>query len=109
MKLQPILLSVEEKDHLQVHLLNAVEEAIFAVDLDGHIVFWNHSAENLYGWTIEEVQGRDIVVVLASPLLMESARANLGQLPAQERLVWRLSRSKARWYCFQGISQCLNH
>ena len=80
MKLQLVPLSAEEKLRLQAQLLNAVEQAILAVDLTGRIVFWNRFAATLYGWTVEEVQGRNIVEVLASPLLMESARANLEQL-----------------------------
>jgi len=72
--------STEEQIHLQAQLLNAVEQAILAVDLTGRIVFWNRFAEALYGWTRDEVQGRNIAEVLAAPLLMESARANLGQL-----------------------------
>lgn len=74
------LLSAEERLRLQAQLLDAVEQAILAVDLTGRIVFCNRSAETLYGWTMEEVQGRNIVEVLAAPLLMESARASLGQL-----------------------------
>ena len=84
MQLQPVPLSAEEKLRLQAQLLNAVEQAILAVDLTGRIVFWNRFAETLYGWTVEEVQGRNIVEVLAAPLLMESARANLGQLQRGE-------------------------
>jgi PAS domain S-box-containing protein len=76
----PIPESDEEALRLQAQLLNAVEQAILAVDLTGRIVFWNRSAETLYGWPMAEVQGRNIVEVLAAPLLMEAARANLGQL-----------------------------
>lgn len=77
---QPVPLSAEEKLRLQAQLLNSVEQAVLAVDLTGHILFWNHYAETLYGWTAAEVQGRLIGEVFASPLLMESARANLEQL-----------------------------
>ena len=84
MQLQPVTLSADEKLRLQAQLLNAVEQAILAVDLTGRIVFWNRSAETLYGWTVEEVQGRNIAEVLAAPLLMESARVNLGQLRGGE-------------------------
>jgi PAS domain S-box-containing protein len=80
MHLQPVPLSAAEKLRLQAQLLNAVEQAILAVDLTGRIVFWNRFAETLYGWTVDEVRGRNIVEVLAAPLLMEAARANLGQL-----------------------------
>jgi len=80
MQIQPVALSAGEKLHLQAQLLNAVEQSISVVDLTGRIVFWNLYAEKLFGWKAEDVQGRDIVEVLAAPLLMDSARANLGQL-----------------------------
>lgn len=84
MQSQPVSLSTEEELRLQAQLLNTVEQAILAVDLKGRIIFWNHFAETLYGWSAEEVQGRDILEVLAAPLLMESARANLEQLQRGE-------------------------
>ena len=80
MQIQPVPLSAGEKLHLQAQLLNAVEQSISVVDLTGRIVFWNLYAEKLFGWKSEDVQGRDIIEVLAAPLLMDSARANLGQL-----------------------------
>jgi len=80
MQLIPVPESDDEKIHFQAQLLNVVEQAILAVDLTGRIIFWNRFAERLYGWTEDEVQGRNIVEVLAAPLLMESARANMGQL-----------------------------
>jgi PAS domain S-box-containing protein len=80
----PVPLSAEERLRLQAQLLNAVEQAILAVDLTGHIVFWNRFAETLYGWTVEEVQGHNIEEVLATPLLMETARGNLVQMQRAE-------------------------
>src|SRR5512133_1435359 len=80
MQVQPMPLSAEGQFHLQSQLLNVVEQAILAVDLTGHILFWNRFAERFYGWTAVEVQGRIIGEVFAAPLLMESARANLEQL-----------------------------
>jgi PAS domain S-box-containing protein len=80
MQLTPIPESNDEQLRLQAQLLNAVEQAILAVDLTGRIIFWNRFAERLYGWTEDEAQGRDIAELLAAPLLMEAARANLGQL-----------------------------
>jgi PAS domain S-box-containing protein len=72
--------SNEEQVRLHAQLLNAVEQAILAVDLTGRIIFWNRFAERLYGWTEDEVQDRNIAEVLAAPLLMESARAHIGAL-----------------------------
>lgn len=84
MQVQPMPLSAEEQYQLQTQLLNVVEQAVLAVDLTGRILFWNHYAETLYGWTAEEVQGHLIGAVFAAPLLMESARANLEQMQRGE-------------------------
>jgi PAS domain S-box-containing protein len=72
--------SDEERTRLHAQLLNAVEQAVLAVDLTGRIIFWNRFAERLYGWTENEAQGRNIAELLAAPLLMEAARANMGPL-----------------------------
>jgi diguanylate cyclase (GGDEF)-like protein/PAS domain S-box-containing protein len=43
----------------QADLLNAVNQAVIATDLDGTIRYWNRFAETLYGWSAEEVVGTD--------------------------------------------------
>jgi PAS domain S-box-containing protein len=47
--------------HFQAQLLNAVEQAVIATDLDGTVTYWNRCAERLYGWTTEEALGRSIL------------------------------------------------
>jgi PAS domain S-box-containing protein len=47
----------------QARLLDAVEQAVIATDLTGAITYWNRFAERLYGWTAQEVMGRNIVEV----------------------------------------------
>ena len=42
----------------QSELLELIHDAIFVSDLQNKIVFWNHSAERLYGWKKDEVRGR---------------------------------------------------
>jgi PAS domain S-box-containing protein len=42
-----------------------------AVDVTGRIVFWDRFAEVLYGWTLEEVQGRTVT----GRLTMQQIRA----------------------------------
>ena len=41
-------------------LLRALGHAVITTDLRGRIVGWNPAAEQLYGWTADEVLGRDI-------------------------------------------------
>lgn len=54
------------KLRLQSRILNQVENAVIATDLDNIIVYWNEKAEDLYGWKENEVIGEDIVDILPS-------------------------------------------
>ena len=47
----------EREARLQAHLVDAVDAAVIATGLDGHITHWNSRAEELYGWTAEEAIG----------------------------------------------------
>jgi PAS domain S-box-containing protein len=50
----------EERIREQAAFLDKARDAIIARDLTGKIIFWNRSAERLYGWSREEVIGRNI-------------------------------------------------
>lgn len=41
-----------------VNLVQNMNEALIAVDLKGHVRFWNKGAENLFGYNKEEVLGK---------------------------------------------------
>ncbi|HET6386631.1 MAG TPA: SpoIIE family protein phosphatase [Armatimonadota bacterium] len=41
-------------------MLDNVRESVIATDLDGRITYWNHGAQNLYGWSREEMTGESI-------------------------------------------------
>lgn len=41
----------------QAALLGAARDAIYQRDLDGHITYWNASAERLFGWSMDEISG----------------------------------------------------
>jgi PAS domain S-box-containing protein len=45
----------------QAHLLDSVQQAVIATDLEGIVTFWNGHAERLYGWTCAEALGRHIL------------------------------------------------
>jgi PAS domain S-box-containing protein len=59
----------EQKIQEQAALINIASDAIFVCDLNNHIIFWNHGAERLYGWTAEEVIGRNASSLLYRELL----------------------------------------
>ncbi len=50
----------EEKLNEQAALLDKAQDAIMVLDLGEHCVYWNKSAERLYGWPAREVLGRSI-------------------------------------------------
>ncbi len=56
----------EEKIRFQAELLESVEEAVIATDMNGSIIFWNRFAEKLCGWSARVVSGRNIVALLPS-------------------------------------------
>ena len=54
----------EEQIREQAALLDQAQDAILVRDLDHNILFWNKGAEKIYGWTAEEVVGRNATDVL---------------------------------------------
>jgi two-component system cell cycle sensor histidine kinase/response regulator CckA len=57
----------EERSREQAMFLNKAQDAILAMELDGRITFWNASAEQLYGWSGEQVVGKENVVTICRP------------------------------------------
>jgi PAS domain S-box-containing protein len=72
----------EEEIRFQAHLLDAVEQAVIATNLDGKIIFWNSFAETLYGWPAAEALGANILDVTPAPFLRERAEEILERLQA---------------------------
>jgi PAS domain S-box-containing protein len=73
-----------EKLHVRARLLDAVGQAVIATDRDGLITYWNRHAEQLYGWTAEEVLGRPVVEVTPSETTREQAAQIMQRLGAGE-------------------------
>jgi PAS domain S-box/PAS domain S-box len=46
------------------NLLNSMSQAVIASDAAGMIAFWNRAAEDLYGWSAQEVIGRPLREIL---------------------------------------------
>ena len=58
---QQLALSVQQN----AELIESALEAIVSADLEGRIVGWNRHAEELFGWSVEEVLGRlveDVII-----------------------------------------------
>src|ERR1051325_958782 len=54
----------EEKIREQAALLDLAQDAILVRDLEDCVLYWNKSAERLYGWTAEEALGRNAAELL---------------------------------------------
>jgi PAS domain S-box-containing protein len=50
----------EEKLREQATLLDRAQDAIIVRDLENRILYWNRSAERLYGWSAAEATGRSV-------------------------------------------------
>jgi PAS domain S-box-containing protein len=56
----------EKQIRYQARLLNAVEQAVIAIDLDGQILSLNSFAEWLYGWLEQEVVGKNFLETISA-------------------------------------------
>jgi PAS domain S-box-containing protein len=52
--------NAEERILEQARWLDLAHDAILALDLNDIVVYWNQSAERLYGWKAEEAMGRNV-------------------------------------------------
>jgi PAS domain S-box-containing protein len=66
-----------DKIGFQARLLNAVGQAVTAADINGNIIYWNHAAEQLYGWSEAEALGSNVREILLKDFFQEDAAAVL--------------------------------
>ncbi len=59
-------------------IVDSSEDAIFVKDLDGTVVTWNAGAQRLYGYTSEEIIGKNVSVLLPPDRLDEVAKILAG-------------------------------
>jgi PAS domain S-box-containing protein len=72
----------DEQLRFQSRLLDAVGQSVIATDPQGKIIYWNRAAEELYGWSKEEVMGLPIVEVTPSEEMLEHAEEIMSELRA---------------------------
>ena len=52
--------NAEDRLAEQAALLNLASDAIMVRDLDQRVLFWNRGAEEIYGWSEDEVRGKSV-------------------------------------------------
>jgi PAS domain S-box-containing protein len=69
----------EETLREQADLLNLTHDAIFVMDMEEVIKYWNRGAEERYGWTAEQAVGRDVHDLLKTffPTPLEQIKAEV--------------------------------
>jgi len=72
----------EEEIRFQAQLLDAVGQAVIATDMQGKICYWNRCAEELYGWSAQEVMDRSLGEILVSEDQRERASEIMSELRA---------------------------
>ena len=76
----------EERIQQQADLLDQSQDAILVRDMDDRIIYWNKSAERMYGWSADEVVGKrttDFLFQSVPPDYVEAQKTLL------ERGEWR--------------------
>ena len=63
----------EEKIHNLANIVESSSDAIGTLSLDGIITSWNKGAEQIYGYSVEEILGKSISI-LAPPFLYEETK-----------------------------------
>jgi len=56
----------EERIRQQASLLDKAQDAILVCDLNFQILYWNKSAERIYGWSADDAFGRNVFDLLAA-------------------------------------------
>ena len=74
----------DERLRFQAGMLNAVGDAVIAVDTDNKIIFWNEGASRIYGWKAEEVLGRSTDEVMVPEISKGNAEEILSQRSREE-------------------------
>ena len=60
---------IEEKIRQHAALLDKAQDAILVTDVEDRVVFWNKSAERIYGWTASAIIGRKTAELLARDVI----------------------------------------
>ncbi|MBL9204248.1 MAG: PAS domain S-box protein [Opitutaceae bacterium] len=76
--------AAEARIREQASLLDKARDAICVTGLDFRITYWNARATELYGWTSDEVMGRDLSSLIFAPDVERCAEAHARLMSAGE-------------------------
>ena len=76
----------EEKIHMLANVVESSDDAIIFKSLEGRILSWNKGAEEIYGYSAEEVLGEDISI-LAPPQLTDEVKLLIEKIKKGEHIL----------------------
>ncbi|KAJ8767282.1 hypothetical protein K2173_017326 [Erythroxylum novogranatense] len=59
--------AVKFTDRQYLNMLQSMGQSVHIFDLGGRIIYWNRTAENLYGYSAAEALGKDAIELLVDP------------------------------------------
>ena len=76
----------DEKIHMLANVVESSDDAIIFKSLEGRILSWNKGAEEIYGYSAEEVLGEDISI-LAPPQLTDEVKLLIEKIKKGEHIL----------------------
>jgi PAS domain S-box-containing protein len=77
-------LKAQDRIRFQASLLDRVGQAVIATDERGFIIYWNSTAESIYGWDAAEVLGRPFLELMPAPAAREEFSRVMKRIEAGE-------------------------
>ncbi|KAL2960307.1 hypothetical protein AAZX31_17G032600 [Glycine max] len=74
----PSAVNFTERQYLNI--LRSMGQSVHILDLNCRIIYWNRSAENLYGYTAEEALGQDGIELLVDPRDLDLANNTVNRV-----------------------------
>ena len=84
------------EERYQSQLLDSVQESVIATDLDGDVNYWGRGAQELYGYSADEVIGK-CVTIIVDPLEKKSERGKTAAGRRDWILEGGVSTAPERW------------
>ncbi|XP_031257757.1 serine/threonine-protein kinase BCK1/SLK1/SSP31-like isoform X2 [Pistacia vera] len=72
-------------DRQYLNILQSMGQSVHISDLDGRIIYWNRSAENLYGYSAAEALGHNAIELLSDPRDFDVAHNMVHRVTMGER------------------------
>ncbi len=70
----------EQQLNFQANILRNVKDSVIVTNMRGEVIYYNQGAEAIFGYSIEEMLGKDLSAIYPTTLDLEKWRKNIDQL-----------------------------